>query len=124
MDSSSRALAVAGALFAALGVAAGAFGAHALRDLVPTTDLAIWETAVRYQLFHALALLFVGFSSAARLMVPGLLFALGTVVFSGSLYLLVLTDTRWLGAITPIGGLLLILGWLLCAWKLWNRETD
>lgn len=124
MDSRSRALALAGALFAALGVAAGAFGAHALRDLVPASDLAVWDTAVRYQLFHALALLLLGLSGGVRLHFAGVFIALGTVVFSGSLYLLVLTDTRWLGAITPIGGVLLIVGWLVCAWKLWSREAD
>lgn len=124
MDSRSRALALAGALFAALGVAAGAFGAHALRDLVPASDLAVWETAARYQLFHALALLLLGLSGGVRLHFAGVFIALGTVVFSGSLYLLVLTDTRWLGAITPIGGVLLIVGWLVCAWKLWSREAD
>ena len=103
-----------GAVFGGLAVAAGAFGAHILEDRLPANDLQIFETAVRYQMYHALALLLcAALHSPERsnsLAAQGLTW--GTVVFSGSLYLLVLTDLRWFGAITPIGGVLLILGWL------------
>ncbi|HLV27344.1 MAG TPA: DUF423 domain-containing protein [Gemmatimonadales bacterium] len=110
----------AGAVSAAIGVAAGAFGAHALRARLSTADLATFETAVRYQMYHALALLAVAWvltvapdSSLARW--SGWLFLAGTLIFSGSLYLLVLTDTRWLGAITPIGGVAFLAGWISLA---------
>jgi len=97
-----------GALFAALGVAAGAFGAHGLRAILAEPLLLIYETAVRYQMYHALALVALG-ALAGRLppraiTVSGSLFTLGILLFSGSLYLLVLTGTRPLGILTPIGG--------------------
>ena len=117
-----RSLAVAGALLAAIGVLAGAFGAHALKSIVPPADLVIWETAVRYQLFHALALLVLGLQHNPRLAPPALVMVPGVLVFSGSLYLLVLTNTRWLGAVTPFGGTLLIFAWLLLAWRLWRSD--
>ena len=114
---------VAGALFAFIGVALGAFGAHALQGKVKPEDLPIWETAVRYQIYHALALIMTGileqlprYAGSALLPISGLLFIAGTVVSSGSLYLLVMTDRRWLGAVTPLGGLLLLAGWLVLAW--------
>ena len=117
MTGLARALAASGATLALLAVALGAFGAHALRERLEARALEIFETAVRYQMYHALALLGVAWLST-RLAGPltgwaGWLMVAGTVVFSGSLYLLVLTGPRWLGAITPIGGVLLIAGWLL-----------
>ena len=117
MTALARALAACGATLALLAVALGAFGAHALRARLEPPDLEIFETAVRYQMYHALALLGVAWL-ATRLTDPltgwaGWLMVAGTVVFSGSLYLLVLTGPRWLGAITPIGGVMLIAGWLL-----------
>ena len=116
----SRTFWMLGCAFALLGVAAGAFGAHALRARLDAPALAVWETAARYQLFHALALLAVALA-ASRWPAPGWaaagwLFVAGTVVFSGSLYLLVLTGTRWLGAVTPLGGLCLLAGWAMLAW--------
>ena len=112
-----------GALFAFAGVALGAFGAHALEGKVKPEDLPIWETAVRYHMYHALALMAVGvmqqlpaLSQSALLNLSTALFSAGIVVFSGSLYLLVMTDRRWLGAVTPLGGLLLLAGWLALAW--------
>jgi len=111
---------VLGALSACLSVAAGAFGAHALKGSFGPEALVTWETAARYQMYHALAMLAVGLSAQAlrttSLRVAGLLFLVGTLVFSGSLYALVLTGERWLGAITPIGGLALMAGWLAFAW--------
>src|SRR5262245_58436350 len=103
-----------------LAVAAGAFGAHALRARLTPGDLEIFETAARYQMYHALALLAaawaVGRGPGGAAQLAGWLFLGGTVVFSGSLYLLVLTGQRWLGAVTPIGGLGLLAGWLALAW--------
>jgi len=114
-----RAILVVSALYGLLGVAAGAFGAHALEGRLPPGDLAIFETAVRYQLLHAVALLAVaglggrGYAVAT----PAWSFTLGVLIFSGSLYLLVLTGARWLGAITPIGGIALLVGWAALAWS-------
>lgn len=104
---------VAGAVLAALGVALGAFGAHALRARLGPDLLATFETGVRYQMYAALALLVLGTQPSQR-HAPALLLA-GATVFSGSLYLLVLTGQRWLGAVTPLGGLLLIAGFLVAA---------
>jgi uncharacterized membrane protein YgdD (TMEM256/DUF423 family) len=108
-----------GGIFAFLGVAAGAFGAHALRSRVPADLLAVFETGARYQMYHALALLAVAWA-AARWPGPlpqwaGWLFVVGTVLFSGSLYALALSGTRWLGAITPLGGAALLAGWICLA---------
>lgn len=109
-----------GCVFALAGVGAGAFGAHGLRARLGADLLAVWETAARYQLFHALALLAVALA-ASRWPAPawaaaGWLFTAGIVVFSGSLYLLALTGTRWLGAVTPLGGLCFLAGWAAAAW--------
>lgn len=109
-----------GAISAFIGVAAGAFGAHGLKSRLTTEMLAIFETGVRYQMYHAFALLLVSWASArfSGSLVPtaGWLFLVGTIIFSGSLYLLSLTETRWLGAITPLGGLAFLGGWLCLAW--------
>lgn len=110
---------VAGALLAALGVGLGAFGAHGLRGTLSTADLATFETGVRYQMYAALALLALG--ASGRRGTWALLLLAGAVIFSGSLYLLVLTGPRWLGAITPIGGVLMIAGLLAAAWQ--TRST-
>lgn len=104
------------ALLGMLAVVAGAFGAHALQARLQPDRLAIFETAARYQMYHALALLGVAWASAALrgaalVGAAGWLFVAGAVVFSGSLYLLALGGPRWLGAITPLGGLALIAGW-------------
>ena len=109
-----------GAVSAFLAVAAGAFGAHALRDAVPPDRLEVWETAARYQMYHALGLLVVAYlaaqkdARAARL--AGWLFVGGTVLFSGSLYLLAVSGITWLGAVTPLGGVAFLVGWLALAW--------
>ncbi len=105
-----------GAVSAMLAVAAGAFGAHALRARLTPAHLAIFETGARYQIYHALALLAVGWA-VARWPGPlpvyaGWLFVLGSIVFSGSLYILALTGARWWGAVTPIGGVAFVAGWL------------
>jgi uncharacterized membrane protein YgdD (TMEM256/DUF423 family) len=108
-----------GALSAAIAVAAGAFGAHALRARLAPDLLQVFETAARYQMYHALALLGVawaaGHTEAAGPRRAGWLFVLGTILFSGSLYLLALTGMRWFGAITPLGGVMWIAGWTILA---------
>ena len=115
---------VSGALSGALTVALGAFGAHALKESVSAEDLAIWQTAVQYQGLHALALVLFGLSQQARPRpcLGGWGFLLGSAVFAGTLYAMVLGGPRWLGAITPIGGTLMILGWLSFAWSAWRAR--
>ena len=104
-------------IFGATGVMAGAFGAHGLKERLTPDMLAIFETSARYQLLHALALLGVAAVSSTwnnrTLELAGWAFTLGIVVFSGSLYLLTLTGARWWGAVTPVGGVSLIVGWVM-----------
>jgi len=119
MDSLPRIFGVIGSAFGLLGVALGAFGAHALRGRLSPGDLDIFETAVRYQLVHAVALVAVALLAdripGAASSWAGWFFTSGILIFSGTLYVLVLTGPRWLGAITPIGGVALLLGWLALA---------
>lgn len=121
-----RTFVLAAALFGFVGVALGAFGAHALRDTLTPRDLEIFETAVRYQLVHAVALLGVAGAWArwpdvsGPLGVAGWLMAGGIVVFSGSLYAFVLTGVRGLGAVTPLGGVAFLAGWAALAWAAWR----
>ena len=116
----------AGAMLAGLGVALGAFGAHGLKAVVSPEMLAVFETGVRYQMYHGLGLLALAWAIGRwperRLATGAWLLLAGTAVFSGSLYFLVLMDTRWLGAITPLGGVALIAGWGLTAWRLGKRD--
>ena len=120
-----RGFAVAGACSGFLAVAAGAFGAHALRARLGPELSAVFETGARYQMYHALALLFVAWAAtqrpAAAVRAAGWLFTAGTICFSGSLYLLALTGTTWWGLITPIGGVLLLGGWLALTIGIWRR---
>lgn len=110
-----------GAMSAGLAVAAGAFGAHGLRAHVAPEMLAVFETGARYQMYHALALIAVawvaGRDAARSVRVAGVAFVVGTLLFSGSLYLLALTGIRWLGAITPLGGVAFLVGWGCLAWS-------
>ncbi len=114
-----RTFASLGALLAGIAVAAGAFGAHALRARLDAADLAIFETGARYQMYHGLALLLVAWAATRwpgpLVTAAGWLFVAGTLVFSGSLYALTLSGIRWLGAITPIGGLCFLAGWACLA---------
>ena len=106
-----------GSAFALLGVAAGAFAAHGLRGRLPDVALSAFETAARYQVYHALALVLVSLlvmrGSAGLVNAAGGLFVAGIILFSGSLYLLALTDVKWVGAVTPLGGLCFLAGWAL-----------
>ena len=108
-----------GGLLGAAAVALGAFGAHGLKTRVPPEDVAIFETAARYHLIHALAIVAVAWAAerfpGTAAQAAGWLFTAGIVLFSGSLYALVLTGARRLGMITPLGGLLLIAGWIALA---------
>ena len=119
---------ILGALLAALAVAAGAFGTHTLRGPLPPERLEVFETAARYQMYHALALLAVAWAvdrwpKARAPRLAGWLFVAGIVLFAGSLYVLSLSGTRWLGAVTPFGGAAFLAGWLALAWAFWRKEA-
>ena len=117
-----------GSLFGGLAVALGAFGAHALSERITPERLANFETAARYQMYHALALLAVAlamayFPSGGKLLnAGGWLFTAGIVLFSGSLYILSLTGIRWLGAVTPLGGVAFAAGWLVLLLAAWQAK--
>jgi len=106
-----------GALFMFIAVGLGAFGAHALKNKISSDMLAVFETGVRYQFYHALGLLAVGWLAKTHpnSLVPaaGWSFTVGIIIFSGSLYILSLSGVRWLGAVTPLGGLAFLAGWIL-----------
>jgi uncharacterized membrane protein YgdD (TMEM256/DUF423 family) len=114
-----------GSILGGLGVALGAFGAHTLQDRLAEEALSTFETGARYQMYHALALLAVAFAvtrwpESNLPVIAGWLFVTGTALFCGSLYLLSLTDQRWLGAVAPLGGAAFIAGWgclALAAWR-------
>jgi uncharacterized membrane protein YgdD (TMEM256/DUF423 family) len=114
-EASQRAFTTAGAVLAGLAVVAGAFGVHWLRNRIVPADLAIFETAGRYQMYHSLALLLVGALPARRsprvLRAASWLFLVGILLFSGSLSALAFSGQHWLGAITPAGGLAFLAGW-------------
>ena len=121
VDTSSRWLVLIGCISAGLGVAAGAFGAHMLKDLLEPNMLAVYDTATRYQMYHGFGLVLSGLvvhvrrdGGAAK---AGWLFLAGTLLFCGSLYGVSLLGIRWLGAVTPVGGVLFIVGWLVLGWR-------
>ncbi len=120
----SRIFLVLAAASGFIAVAAGAFGAHALKTRLAPDLLAVFETAVRYQMFHVVGLIAVAWiatrSPSGAAAASGWCFVAGTLLFSGSLYLLALTGARWLGAITPVGGALFLAGWLLLAIAAWR----
>jgi uncharacterized membrane protein YgdD (TMEM256/DUF423 family) len=113
-----------GSLSGLIAVAAGAFGAHSLRDRLSADLLATFETGARYQMYHALALLLAAWAitrwPGPLTSAAGWLFVAGTLIFSGSLYALSLSGQRWLGAITPLGGVAFIGGWLCLALAAWR----
>ena len=106
-----------GAINGGIAVAAGALGAHGLRERLSEHALQVYETRVRYQMYHALAMVLCAVIATSGARTAGWLFQAGIVVFSGSLYTLALTDAKWLGAITPIGGLAFLAGWAALAWS-------
>ncbi len=115
-----RLFAALGAISGFIAVAAGAFGAHGLRARVSPDLVAVFETGARYQMYHALGLLLVAWATTrwpgAATSAAGWLFVAGTVIFSGSLYALTLSGVRTLGAVTPIGGVAFLAGWIALAW--------
>jgi len=117
---------VTGAILTGLAVALGAFGAHGLKDYTDATGLGTWETAVRYQALHGLALLILSLATS-RISIRSfkaiyLCFLFGVLIFSGSLYVLVLSGIKWLGAVTPLGGALMIVGWVVTALSAPHRK--
>ena len=111
---------ITGAIHGFLAVALGAFGAHALENMLDEYSSGIWDTAVQYQMFHAGALILVGilmspaiFGEVKQLKIAQNCLNAGTIIFAGSLFVLALTGVKWLGAITPIGGVLFLTGWVL-----------
>ncbi len=123
---SARTCVAAAALVLALAVAFGAFGAHALRTRLSPEAIALYHTAVQYHFWHGLGLLGVGALMARtpasrRLGWVAVFLIVGLMLFCGSLYLLALTGASWLGAVTPVGGLAFIAGWLLLAWSAWRE---
>jgi uncharacterized membrane protein YgdD (TMEM256/DUF423 family) len=121
-------LCFSGAVLGFLGVAAGSFGAHGLKDLLEANGQAAnWETGVRYCLFHAVVLVaMAGLAgnqgSSGLLVAAAACFVVGVLIFSGFLGVLALTGLRWLGAIVPIGGVLLLIGWALLAAAIWRSR--
>jgi uncharacterized membrane protein YgdD (TMEM256/DUF423 family) len=118
---------MAGALLGGLSVAIGAFGAHALKKVLEQNKYTeVFETGVRYQFFHAIALCIIGILIIQMphkyLTYAGYAFIIGTLIFSGTLYVLSLTGIRWLGAITPLGGTAFIIGWVLLFLAVWNSK--
>lgn len=117
-----------GALFAFVAVAGGAFGAHSLKAILSPDMLTVFETGVRYQMYHALGLLAVGWAAhqypQASFHIAGWLFVAGILLFSGSLYVLALSGVRWLGAITPLGGVCFLGGWGVLAWLFWRQASQ
>ena len=113
-----------GAVSGALVVMLGAFGAHGLKDILDDYSRSVYEKAVLYQMFHTIMIILLGVMDKVQPQInlywAGLSFLLGIILFSGSLYLLAITGLKWLGAITPIGGLFFILGWSIIFWKLNN----
>lgn len=116
---------VLGTVFAGSGVAAGAFGAHALKGILDAPRLQVFDTATRYQMYHAFGLCIVSWAieryPEQRLEKSGWLFTIGILLFSGSLYAVSLAGIRWLGAVTPIGGLAFLAGWILLGWRIWRE---
>lgn len=114
------------AIFGGLSVAAGAFASHALKEKLSERAIAIFETGARYQMYHALALLMIALllaraeTAQSILVAAGVAFIVGVVIFSGSLYTLSLTNIKWLGAITPLGGVAFIVGWSCLAVAAWS----
>jgi uncharacterized membrane protein YgdD (TMEM256/DUF423 family) len=119
-----RSLLAVGCVLAGVGVAAGAFGAHMLKTILEPPMLAAYDTATRYQMYHAFGMVLVGMAMRVyddrRLAMAGWLFATGIVLFCGSLYGIALAGLKWLGPITPLGGLTFIIGWGIFGWRVWR----
>jgi uncharacterized membrane protein YgdD (TMEM256/DUF423 family) len=116
---------ISGAVFMALGVLLGAFGAHALKSILSPEMLAVYKTGIEYQFYHALGLLLIGLIGfqvkSKYLQWSGLLITIGIILFSGSLYALSVSGIKAIGAITPIGGISFVAGWIFLALAIWKR---
>ena len=113
----ARGMIAGGAVLAGVAVACGAFGAHALRGMLGPAEFGWWHTAVEYQMWHGLALVALGLAGKSWARVPAGLLGGGAAVFSATLYTMALGGPRWLGAVTPLGGLLMMAGWAVLAWR-------
>lgn len=126
MNAISKRFLIMACLLMATAVSLGAFGAHGLKKIITPEMLAIYQTAVQYQFYHALGLLGVAFiahvNSTKLVNMAGNLMFIGVMIFSGSLYLLVILNIKWLGAITPIGGVLMVISWVLLAWSVFRSN--
>lgn len=115
---------IVGSIFNGLGIVLGAFASHSLKEQLHAQDLNIFEIGVRYQIYHSFGLIFLGilgfYFPKIVIDASAKLFIIGIILFSGSLYLLVLTNQRWLGAITPLGGFCYIFGWFSLAFKIYK----
>jgi uncharacterized membrane protein YgdD (TMEM256/DUF423 family) len=124
VDASSRRLIAIGCILAGIGVAAGAFGAHMLKTMLEPPMLAAYDTGTRYQMYHAFGMILAGMAARLfgdpRLVTAGWIFAPGMLMFCGSLYGIALAGQKWMGPITPLGGLTFIIGWGLFGWRLWR----
>jgi len=127
LSETSRTFIITGAAAGFLSVALGAFGAHGLKQSFSSELMAIYQTAVSYQIYHSLALILIALifqhQQNKYIKAAGWIMFAGMLIFSGSLYLLTLTDTRWLGAITPIGGTLLLISWLLLGLGVFKKNS-
>lgn len=117
-----------GSLFAGVAVAAGAFGAHGLKAILDAHRLAVFDTATRYQMLHAFGIIFAAWAAdrypGRNIERAGWLFTIGIILFAGSLYGVSLGGITWLGAVTPIGGLAFMAGWLLLGWNSWKGQDS
>ena len=119
---------ILGALSALIGVSMGAFGAHGLKAILAPDMLAVYKTGVTYQMWHALGLILIALllqQTAGKLLIwAGWFMFAGIILFSGSLYLLTVLNTKWLGMITPFGGVAFLLAWMLVVIFAWNQNSD
>lgn len=126
MNIISKRFLIIACLLMATAVSLGAFGAHGLKKIISIEMLAVYQTGVQYQFYHALGLLGVAFiahvNSTKLVNMAGNLMFTGVMIFSGSLYLLVILNIKWLGAITPIGGVLMVISWVLLAWAVFRSD--
>jgi len=124
MQSFDRATFAAGCLLAAAGIALGAFAAHGLRDVLGAAEMGWWQIAVQYQMWQAIGLVVLSFARLPGIRLAAWLLAAGAILFSASLYVMALTGWRQLGMVTPIGGLLMLAGWLLAGWSAFRAGDD
>ena len=117
---------ITGAVMAAIAILLGAFGAHGLKNKITADYLIVFDTGVKYHFYHSLGLMIIGILAfhfpSESLNIPSIFFVVGICLFSGSLYVLSITELKWVGAITPVGGLSFIIGWILTAYYIWRAS--